>query len=515
MKNLLLYSKIKVLLIIIYAILVSNHLFSQTSKTINPLIESKNNEIDILGVGAFEEETVVIFSADRLFTKYILINQNPWIKISPSTYIEFSTPKGIVKLKAKRFFLGYKNDSKVEAVFNRKYYFRDFPLDSPVSYTLIFDAIPSDIDNICIKEDIVNGFNWMGVYINPRIAKDNLSLGESQRTIESIHELINKTSCSYRGIYERIGEESTYQLAFLENDKKLVLVYISDNNSENSWKTGDIKAELRSTAYSNTFKADWYTDEGKLKNNNCIISFDEAIMKIILDGEEVLFIKMGGEKDSSVSDLQYKTWSGSGFALNNGYIVTNYHVIEDAHSIKVNYIEGPLSKEYSSEVVAKDKTNDLAIIRINDPSFSSEYKDSIPYSINYQMVDVGEDVWVLGYPLTQVLGNEIKLTTGVISSKSGYQGDVSTYQISVPIQPGNSGGPLFDSKGNIVGIVNAGVPGAENVGYAIKTVYLKNLVDSFSLSDCLPTKNTISSLPLKDQVKTVNNFVFMITCSSK
>lgn len=200
--------------------------------------------------------------------------------------------------------------------------------------------------------------------------------------------------------------------------------------------------------------------------------------------------------------------SGTGFALNNGHIITNYHVVEEAKSILI-YVDSDVS--YSATIVATDRINDLAILRISDPNFKGFGK--IPYAIKTQMADVGEDVWVLGYPLTQVLGNEIKLTTGVISSKSGYQGEVSTYQISAPVQPGNSGGPLFDSKGNIIGIVNAGVPGAENVGYAIKTSYLQNLVDSYSLSSCLPKNNTISSLILKEQVKRVEDFVFLIICS--
>ena len=69
--------------------------------------------------------------------------------------------------------------------------------------------------------------------------------------------------------------------------------------------------------------------------------------------------------------------------------------------------------------------------------------------MNTTTSEVGEEVFVLGYPLTATMGDEIKLTTGVISSKSGFQGDISQYQISAPVQPGNSGGPLFDSKGNI------------------------------------------------------------------
>ena len=111
------------------------------------------------------------------------------------------------------------------------------------------------------------------------------------------------------------------------------------------------------------------------------------------------------------------------------------------------------------------------------------------------------------------MGDEIKLTTGVISSKTGFQGDVSLYQISAPVQPGNSGGPLFDSKGNLIGIVNSKHTGAESVGYAIKASYLSNLVESSVSSSILPSNNTISSQPLTGKVKAVKNFVFMIECS--
>jgi Trypsin-like serine proteases, typically periplasmic, contain C-terminal PDZ domain len=112
------------------------------------------------------------------------------------------------------------------------------------------------------------------------------------------------------------------------------------------------------------------------------------------------------------------------------------------------------------------------------------------------------------------MGDEIKLTTGVISSKTGFQGDVSLYQISAPIQPGNSGGPLFDNKGNLVGIVNAKHKGAENVGYAIKTSYLKNLIESSISTSILPNNNQTAGLPLTGKVKSLKNYVFMISCSN-
>lgn len=211
-------------------------------------------------------------------------------------------------------------------------------------------------------------------------------------------------------------------------------------------------------------------------------------------------------------DSRPTEWSGTGFALNNGHIVTNCHVINGAKSIKVYGVKGQMNNGLKADVVATDKINDLAIIKITDYSFNGF--ETIPYAVKNRTLDVGEDVWVLGYPLTQYLGNEVKLTNGLVSSKSGYQGDVSTYQISAPVQPGNSGGPLFDSKGNVIGIVNAGLPGAENVGYAIKASYLFNLADAYSIESSLPSSNAISSLSLKDQVKRVKNYVFLIMCSN-
>ena len=206
-------------------------------------------------------------------------------------------------------------------------------------------------------------------------------------------------------------------------------------------------------------------------------------------------------------------WSGTGFALNKGYVVTNYHVIEDAKHITVTGVLGSFQTEYNAKVVATDVNNDIAIIKIEDNRFKGF--GTIPYNINLQMAEVGDDIFVLGYPLTQTMGDEIKLTNGIISSRTGFQGDVSLYQMSAPVQPGNSGGPLFDYKGNVIGIVCAQHEGTENVGYAIKTSYLKKLAESSSLSNCFPKNNTVSSLSLSGKVKKLENFVFQIKCSNQ
>ena len=198
--------------------------------------------------------------------------------------------------------------------------------------------------------------------------------------------------------------------------------------------------------------------------------------------------------------------SGTGFLISNdGYIATCYHVIENSEKITIKGINGNLNRNYNAKVVLTDKSNDLAIIKI-DCSLNNQ----IPYSIKWKVSDVGEGIFTLGYPLKTTMGEEIKLTNGIISSKSGFRGDKTTYQISAPIQPGNSGGPLFDNNGFLIGITNAKHKGAENVNYAIKTNILKNLIESSYLSINLPKSNSLINYSLSEKVKKIKNNVLII-----
>jgi S1-C subfamily serine protease len=112
------------------------------------------------------------------------------------------------------------------------------------------------------------------------------------------------------------------------------------------------------------------------------------------------------------------------------------------------------------------------------------------------------------------MGDEIKFTDGKISSKTGIEGDITVYQISVPIQTGNSGGPLFDIKGNLVGItssiLNKEYFNSENVNYAIKTSYLKNLIDVMPESISLPNNIEIYNKPLTEKIKLLSDFIPII-----
>ena len=205
------------------------------------------------------------------------------------------------------------------------------------------------------------------------------------------------------------------------------------------------------------------------------------------------------------SDGFTPTGTGTGFAINtDGYIATCYHVISDAKAIRIKGIDGNFEKTYNAKIVSTDEQNDLAILKVDNATISS-----VPYNFAAILSEVGEDVFVLGYPQTQHLGEELKLTTGVISSRSGYRGDVTTYQISAQVLPGNSGCPLFDNNGKVIGVVNAKFI-EPNVSYAVKLSYLQTLIDKTKISLKQPVSNTFTGKSLSEKVKAVRNHIYII-----
>ena len=191
-----------------------------------------------------------------------------------------------------------------------------------------------------------------------------------------------------------------------------------------------------------------------------------------------------------------------------GIIATNYHVVDNAHEIKIVVKDGTEVKSYAAKVLVTDKTNDLALVSITDKEFNG-VRD-IPYSLYLDTKEVGTSIFSMGYPMSNILGGEVKITDGIINSKTGYEGDIATYQISSPIQPGNSGGALFDKNGVLVGITNAGVLSAQNVGYAIKATYLKNLIDAAPVYIDLPKGKNLAGRDLTDLVKILSPYIVLV-----
>jgi hypothetical protein len=180
--------------------------------------------------------------------------------------------------------------------------------------------------------------------------------------------------------------------------------------------------------------------------------------------------------------------SGTGFFVSrDGYIATNYHVISDAKAIKVKVKSGEI---FDASLIRVDKSNDLAILKIR----GSGYKPvNLQPSTNIKR---GEQVYAIGFPQINIQGVEPKITDGLISSLSGISDEPTSYQISNPIQPGNSGGPLFTQDGFVIGIVvstinalavtkaTGSIP--QNINFAIKSNYLIELLNSIDSNKFKP-----------------------------
>lgn len=403
------------------------------------------------------------------------------------------------------------NGSVQQCGFNTNWGWDKLKAGETRTYDLYFaGTMPSGITSFSIVDEGdysgTHGYCFRNYTINnPRKNYVNVS------SIEDIKQRINSNNDGICGIYEPIGGTGA-SIACIKQNGEYKMIYVSSPPSypyKEFWSIGDIKANLRKTA-SDIMSADWY-NSAKMASGSAYVKFDGVSLKAIVNGEEISYLKTFPISSSNIGGTgTQEGWTGTGFALKNGYIVTNYHVVENSTSIVVVGVNGNHNTEYKAIVVTTDKKNDLALIRINDYRIS--YFPPPPYAVTNRQCEVGEDVFVLGYPLTSYMGEEIKLTNGIISSRSGYQGDITTYQISAPVQPGNSGGPMFDKNGNVVGIVNAGIPGAENVGYAIKCSYLFNLVGSATSNTNIPHTNHVTGYTLADKVKSVKDYVYYIKC---
>jgi len=197
----------------------------------------------------------------------------------------------------------------------------------------------------------------------------------------------------------------------------------------------------------------------------------------------------------------------TGFLIDGkGYLVTNAHVISKMKNI---YIENKKGDFYRAESVFTDKEADLTILKITDTSFNTV--TNLPYSIKKGNSDLGEQFFTLGFPR-----NEIVYGEGYLSAKSGSDGDSTAYQLSVSANPGNSGGPVINHNGEIIGIITAKDSKADGVVYAAKSKNIFALVEKLKKMDDkykdvkTPTNNGLKGLDRVQQAKKMEEFVFMV-----
>jgi len=256
------------------------------------------------------------------------------------------------------------------------------------------------------------------------------------------------------------------------------------------WQPGEIKAEIRTTASPMAFTCTYYMANKKpagttLSLENALLRgsittpagspYDIQLMRV--------WPKMSAENASTQTE---GATQGTAFLLNrNGVFVTNWHVIDGRKHIAVA-LPG-WHESANAEVIIRDATNDIALLRVTDTSRLASTCSDLPFQLAAESKpSLGQRVTTVGYPLAAILGSTPRFAEGAVSGTTGIRDDPRWLQISAQVEPGSSGSPLFDTDGNVIGIVVARLDDAkavqmssaipQNVNFAIKADYLRNLV---------------------------------------
>jgi S1-C subfamily serine protease len=226
-------------------------------------------------------------------------------------------------------------------------------------------------------------------------------------------------------------------------------------------------------------------------------------MDKIKRSQNALINNLNAPKKVEIAPANY---SGTGFALsNNGYFITSLHVIKDADSV---FIQNNKNQTYRAVTVFRNDQADIAILKVVSPYF--EAYSSLPYSFASKSGNLGEHVFTLGYPREDMVYGE-----GALSAASGFEGDTVSYQVSIPVNPGNSGGPLLDEKGNIIGLISGKQTETEGAAFAVKSQSIISVIqelakDSLEEGFKLNRKNQLSGLSRVNQIKMIKDYIVTI-----
>lgn len=231
-----------------------------------------------------------------------------------------------------------------------------------------------------------------------------------------------------------------------------------------------------------------------------------------LEKQKQLELDMDKAKKSAPPPSDVKK-TGTGFALtNNGYFVTAYHVIHDENGYGDSvYILNNNGQYFKVSLVTFDAAADVAIMKVDKSGFRFG-KGELPYTFSHSKAGLGTHIFTLGFPT-----DEIAYSEGYISARNGFDGNNSQYTLELPVGHGQSGSPLIDSKGNILGLLTAVGTEKEEKTYAVNTKAITDLLHKLpdEKNIKLPKSTKISRMSREQQIDVIEDYTLSVKVYKK
>lgn len=206
--------------------------------------------------------------------------------------------------------------------------------------------------------------------------------------------------------------------------------------------------------------------------------------------------------------------SGTAFLIDGkGYLVTNAHVLQGTSAV----VKNNKGQEFLTRIVKIDEQRDLAILKIDDNDFKTI--GLLPYQIKKTAPELGEELFTLGYPRYPI--EDVVYSAGYLSSASGFNGDTSSSQISIVANPGNSGGPIFNKNGDVVGVLTARQNSSEGAVFAVNAKTIYQMINELKESDTaiqkikIANNSSLKGQNREEQIKKVQDYVFLVKAYNK
>jgi S1-C subfamily serine protease len=299
---------------------------------------------------------------------------------------------------------------------------------------------------------------------------------------------------------------NSYTAGWIENfycNDGYVKVYASNTCEINTGSNNTSKNTITIPPNAYAYGSSWKCNSGYTKSGNrCIVSIPPNAHASGSSWKCNSGYTQSGNSciKNPEDDKIYSAASGSGFAVtSDGYVITNYHVIKGCTDVKIH----DKGNAFISTIITFDPNNDIALLK-------GDFKPRSFYPLSRETPKLLTEVYVAGHPFGQDISTTVKVTRGIVSSLTGIANNFSNLQIDAALQPGNSGGPIMDNKGNVVGVAVAKldldtiveeygvVP--ENVNFGVKSNVVLNILESENIDLVSPNLEIIPTGELSDMI---------------